>query len=439
LEPKNLFARAAFCDVTPRGRAVWLAGSATRKHPVSAVLDCVEISAVLLEDSGIRCLFLSFDLLAVGRELQDLVLARLAKWGFSAGEIVLLASHTHTAPATDSACFRLGSPDDGYVNSLAEAAENLAVNILRDEPEPVALEVSRGELDHSIHRRLRWRFPTLSRADGLRFTSVCMAPNRQGPTDEIATVLLLRRATSGTVLGIIWHYTCHPTAVVPDNVISSDFPGAVRGVLRKHFGEVPCIFAQGFCGDIRPNIRLVQRPTSIRERLAAIASSLISGPSVPATTVEGWRRWSADLAAKVLAIAQGNPIVASTSRLATGSASVPLGEFFRGSIPDKDFSIYIAQIGGDVEVVALSAEPSVEWQGLINEAIPIRPGTIRLYVGYLGTMFGYLPTPAQIHEGGYEVTGFQSFFGLRGQFNSERIAPVVTACVKEAFKMAKQA
>jgi hypothetical protein len=54
-------------------------------------------------------------------------------------------------------------------------------------------------------------------------------------------------------------------------------------------------------------------------------------------------------------------------------------------------------------------------------------------VGYLGSVFGYLPTAAQVAEGGYEVEGFQPLFGLSGHFESSRIEEVVSACVKSAF------
>ena len=62
----KLFARAASCDVTPRDRPVRLAGDAMRKAPVTTILDPIEISAVLLECAGHRCLIFSFDIMIVG-------------------------------------------------------------------------------------------------------------------------------------------------------------------------------------------------------------------------------------------------------------------------------------------------------------------------------------------------------------------------------------
>ena len=67
---------------------------------------------------------------------------------------------------------------------------------------------------------------------GFQLTSVTFSPNPSGPKDERATVILLRMTDGGQPLAVIWHYTCHPTAVIPDTVISSDYPGAVRLALR---------------------------------------------------------------------------------------------------------------------------------------------------------------------------------------------------------------
>ena len=115
----------------------------------------------------------------------------------------------------------------------------------------------------------------------------------------------------------------------------------------------------------------------------------------------------------------------------TGSAQIPLGDFFEGSSPDKPLAVQVVRIGEELEIVALSAEACVEWQRILDEAVPLPAGRIRLYAGYLGALFGYLPTAAQIPEGGYEVEGFQPLFGLSGRFESGRIGPAIAGCVRE--------
>jgi hypothetical protein len=420
--------------VTPRDRQVRLAGYALRTAPVSTVLDPIEISVILLEGSEHRCLIFSFDLMIVGSELQNIILDRLQRLGFRPDEVMLLASHTHNAPATDRACERMGKPDLKFVNDAAEAAENLVRQIQRQQPSEVSLAVLRGQLDHSINRRRYWPFPTVGRMHGFQLTSVAFSPNPSGPRNETATVALLRKA-DGQVLGAIWHYACHPTAVIPDDVISSDYPGAVRLALRERFGEIPCLFVQGFCGNVRPNIKPSGKNTDWRERLRRMIRIVAFGNLFPTLAAEDWTRWSRSLAAGVAGIAQVDPVKTfSPAKLQTGSAGIPLGGFFSGSVPDKMLTAQVVRLGEELEIVALSAEPSVEWQRILDEAVPIPPMRIRLYAGYLGALFGYLPTAAQIAEGGYEVEGFQPFFGLSGHFDAGRIGAAVTDCVKSAFE-----
>ena len=434
-----MLARAASCDITPRDRPVRLAGYALRQAPATIVLDQIEISVVWLECAAQRCLIFSFDLMIVGSELQSMIMTRLQRLGFAAGEIVLLASHTHYAPATDRACARLGVPDVHFVDQLAAAAEDLVRQMQQADPLDISWEVFQGHLKHSINRRRNWPFPTIGRTYGWRLRSVSMAPNPSGPRDELATVVLLRKLDDGQVLAALWHYTCHPTAVVPENVVSADYPGAVRAAMRQRFGEIPCVFVQGFCGDIRPDIR-VSQPIGWRERMRRAFRTIVSGPSFARPSPEDWMRWSKGLARAVCDIAQGSPrSVFSPKSLRTGSAAIALSSFFAGDTPDKPLAAVVIAIGEELEIVALSAEACVGWQGILGQAVPVRPGTIRLYAGYLGALFGYLPTAEQVPEGGYEVEGFQPLFGLSGRFLGDQIGPAIGKCVRSAFENPRQA
>jgi hypothetical protein len=430
----GMFARAAVCDVTPRERPVRLAGYAARHTPTATVLDPIEISAILLECSGRRLLIFSLDLMIVGSELEALILSRLAPLGFQSDEILLLASHTHNAPATDRACTRCGVPDDRFVSDAAVASEGLVRRMLRERPTKISMDIFCGSLNHAINRRRPWPYPTLNRTYGFKLRSVAFSPNPWGPKDENATIILLRRTDNGRPLAALWHYACHPTAVVPNDVISADYPSAVRATLRQRFGDIPCVFAQGFCGDIRPNITPAPRKYSVRERVKRLARVAASGNLFPVVSSADWIAWSQSLAGAVGAIVEGNP--AETMRpeiLRIGAASIPIDRFFTGSSPDKLLSIRAIEIGHAIEMIVLSAEATVEWQRVLDGILPRAPGRLRLYVGYLGEVFGYLPTAVQAKEGGYEVEGFQPLFGLSGHFEADRIEPAVAGCVKTAF------
>ncbi len=429
-----MLACAASCDVTPRDRPVRLAGYAARTEPVSVILDSIEISAVLLEAGGRRCLIFSFDLMIVGAELQQAIHARLAAHGFAPAEIMLLASHTHFAPATDRACVALGVPDERFVADLAVAAENLLKQMQQGHPAESRVEIRRGRLNHSVNRRRHWPFPTVGRTYGLRMSATVMAPDRQAATDELATVILLRRTEDDAVIAAIWHYTCHATAVTPYEVVSADFPGAVRRVLRRRFGDIPFVFAQGFCGDISPRIASDGPQGSVGDRLRRLVRKMMSGPTFPSYAAGDWKRWSDSLAATVAAIAEQPPETADAPvTLSIAASQIPLADFFDGTAPDKPLTVQALRLGAACELVAVSAEVTVEWQSILDSMLPADEGTMRLYAGYLGTVFGYLPTPRQIGEGGYEVTGFQRLFGLSGNFDAGKIVPAVIGCAKRAI------
>jgi len=257
-----------------------------------------------------------------------------------------------------------------------------------------------------------------------------MAPEPDGATDERATVILLRRTDNDTVMAAIWHYACHATAVVPPNAVSADFPGAVRRALRRQLGDVPCVFVQGFCGDISPKI--MRAPSPLSSRLRSLMRLPITGPTFPSSTPDDYIRWSEGLAAAVVRIAQSRmDRPPATGSLATGLADVALSSLFQGRTPDKPLTVQTLRLGA-IELMALSAEVTMEWQPILESKVPPRDGTLRLYAGYLGTLYGYLPTPDQIRQGGYEVTGFQHLFGLSGRFDADKIVPAVVDCVKRA-------
>ncbi len=278
-----MFARAAHCDLTPRDRPVRLAGYASRQTPVSAILDGIEISALLLEGGGRRSLLLGFDLMIVGAELADLIQSRLGRLGFRPDEVMMLASHTHCAPATDSACARLGTPDTRFIDDAADAVDKLARKILTDRPREISVDIFRGNLDHSINRRRYWPFPTYDRTQGLQWSSVTFSPYPAGPRDEQATVILIKSADDAP-LAAFSHYTCHPTSVVPTDTISADYPGAIRSLLRVHFGDIPCLFAPGFCGDITPRLVPSEQRQTLGERFARLRRMIIAGYTVPTVT-----------------------------------------------------------------------------------------------------------------------------------------------------------
>ena len=392
--------------------------------------DPLEINALLFNSGEKRCLLMSFDLLYVGgafeRQLRGALAARYA---FADSEIVLFASHTHFAPPTDASLPELGPCDHPYAACVLEAALELVSQLVSESSASFTLEVRRGELAHSVNRRRPRRMPSYTRSSGLSFPRATFAPNPAGPRDPTATVITFLDSATRRPIAAIWHYACHPVGHTPSNMTSADFPGAGREALRRVFGQnLPVLYLQGFCGDLRPNIE-PRRSDHWREALRNAALNILAGTELPQATEATWRTWVSSLSEGVSAIAAGPPqFVEQPARLASACVTVPVGSIFEGSIAREAMRVCGLSIGRQVEILALGAEPSVGWQRRLTDALG-EPKGLRLYVGYCGDVFGYLPLPEQVDEGGYEVKESQRLFGLRGRYRKAELERTVTTAV----------
>src|SRR5262249_52374031 len=84
---------------------------------------------------------------------------------------------------------------------------------------------------------------------------------------------------------------------------------------------------------------------------------------------------------------------------------------------------YLA-FGQRFQILFLSAEPSADYVTFLAKVF-----AGAWMIGYLGDVFGYLPTDEQIPQGGYEVEEFLEVFGLNGRWigrNNETLANLIS-------------
>jgi hypothetical protein len=405
--------------VEPAAFPVAIAG-----HGAGAVADSgadpLEINALLLTCNERKCLLISFDLLYVGGPLEQQLRTELSgRYGLTRSDVLLFASHTHFAPPTDPTLPALGPYDSAYAAKVAVAVADLAAELFAAPATACRLETRRGMLAHSVNRRRpRWA-PTYTRSRGWSFDRVAFGRHESGPRDDTATLVRVAAAGSGATVAIFWHYACHPVGRVPTNVTSADFPGVARRALRLvESAEVPVLYLQGFCGDIRPDIE--QRPArNLQERLRNFASAVAAGTYLTGGTEQGWEAWASSFDAGITRIAAAAPVIVDHPvGMSSAHDSVRLQEFFEGSSAREALHLWGVRVGRQLELYAFGAEPSIEWQNRLSAALG-SPAGVRLYCAYCGDVFGYLPAPEQIAQGGYEVAAFQGLFGMAGRFNAE--------------------
>lgn len=386
----NVSLRSGFADITPE-RPIPLAGYVDRPAPFDAVHQALEVNAIVL-GRATECplIIASFDLLYVGSIITHAVEEHLrSRHGIPAAHVLLAASHTHFAPATDPNKPMIGIADPAYGAFAAERTIELLDRLLAGPETHVRLTTSRGKACHAVNRRR-------PKDDGVEF-----APHLRGRRDETIDVLHCNTETGPSAL--VWRYTCHPVARPQRSTLSPEYPGTVRAALRKQYGsQTAVLFLQGFCGDIRP------RSLAVTPGWRGWIERLTNKVAFRSFSPDEWDRWADGLARCVVSATHGRQR-ALTSEMTAEMAVAPLSEFVADAPPGATLTVRRLSIGG-LRLTALSAEPSLPLADVVGGD---------WVIGYAGDVFGYLTSTRQRAEGGYEAEGFLPLVGLHGPMTSD--------------------
>lgn len=402
--------RAAVTDITPSW-PVPLGGYSGSSCPFVGIRSRLEAQASLIVSAdGVTVLVVSFDLLYVGARLRDHILAWASQHGIEQSAVWLAASHTHFAPATDKSKPALGAVDDRYMRWLLDQVSQLLDRVLSAEAGPVSVEFSRLPWAANVNRRRRWRWPTLSRR-GVRLSgATVMAPAPNVPCDS--DLVVVRFVDSdGRCLGVWWKYACHPVGCPDTRNVNAEFPGRVRDTVRSTLAcsDLPVMFMQGFAGDVRPNIAGTTDTRGVFRRLR-------SGPSFGQASIDQWSAWANGIAQAVAGMWRAGQWCRVSPSLRADSVSLALSELLSyektAGTTQENLVIQRMVFGDRLELIGGNAEfcsPWLRWG---------TPGMDTIHVGYLGDVFGYLPSETQVRYGGYEVEEFMKAFGIRGYWLS---------------------
>jgi hypothetical protein len=356
--------------------------------------DALEANILILHQDGDRAVVISVDALFVGRKLSDAIVETCVTAGVPQERILIVASHTHSAPAMEEDKPLLGEVDAAHVGRVTQNIVATLKDALAERPILATAAVGRVQLSASVNRRRPWLLPQYSRRDGLVFDRVVMAPNPAGPVDPMLTAIVLRGGARRTV---IWHYACHPVSFPDSLAISAEYPGVVRTRLRSVFGaNTAVLFLQGFAGDIRP-------PNGeSAPSLGRLCRTVAQGPGLADMTLFAWQSWSQRVArAAERACHDAQPL--KPGAIAGARSTVPLASLLQDAPAGRAIELQRLRILGE-DIVAVSAEPLVA----LKEFCPRRA----LCVGYIGDVFGYWPRTSYLPAGGYEVNAFKKPFGV---------------------------
>jgi hypothetical protein len=338
--------------------------------------------------------------------------------GAPAQNIVLAATHNHSGPQTSGRFApSLGLPDPRFSSFLEDALLRAAASA-EASLEPVTIRRYRGTHRLGLHRR--------ARIDG----EIRLAANPYGPTDPELSVVAFERV-DGSPHSCLVHYACHPV-ISSANLISGEFPGAAMRALEERTGAVS-LFLQGCSGDINPTDRDLTRFASGGEDEIDRCGLTLADQVLSVFTATGEELVPVPIRSEVLDLPLMFESIPSDAELISASMRPGVdGEWGRELLADPSLrhpaatlAIRRLDIAEKLSLLAMNAEVVVEY-GLFAKAISA--GAV-LPVSCCNGMIGYVPTAAQIAEGGYEPNGSTSYFLLPSRFS-----PAIEVDVRQAMK-----
>ncbi len=406
-------------------------GYGSRVGCAAGVHDDLAAQALVITDGTRKLVLCGVDLLAIGKRIADEICAAVAAQSdIAADEILIGATHTHSAPAFN--IFATPREDakltaDRSLEWERAMPEKVAAAILAANRalEPAVLKTARARFTLGTNRRLR-------RADG----KIQLAANYAGVADADAIAIGAYRKGGGAI-GVLLNYPCHGVVLCEDNLLySRDWMGFAideleRGAPRGAGAAPIAIFMQGATGNIDPRSRGSFAVAADYGRAAgsALAAALASAPTLDAAEIQG-RRIELKLKLKPTgdALAAARDCAAQTEaslanhRGGDGYQLKRLRDHHQQSLDalrtlealeeinrrDKRVDLGRGEMTtsmsvftlGELAIIGLPGEAFVEF-GLALRANPYFAHTI--VACYCNDLIGYLPTREAYPQGGYEV------------------------------------
>ena len=389
----------SIADITPV-KPVPLSGFGFRKGNFESVRSPLNLRCFLFRYSEIDIVIFSADILCWGRDTvancKNLLEEKYPNAGRS--RFLFLATHTHCAPSVSYYLSRaIGEADREYIalveHKILETVTEAASHI-----RPVRGVLYTGKTDIAINRRLKTE------------QGCIMAPNPAGPKNDDIKLIEFRAADSdatfkeGDSVAVWACASCHPTASGENRVDREFF---VRGLDYYLDGSRALgAFLQGCCGDVRPD--LIKDGEFFRGSLDLESEELA-------------RRFAEEL--KSAGSGQGTPLRFNSKELFSCSAAeLPfntdfphrnrntfialedaIGEWARCFMdapvpPFMPLGLSLFNLSQEIAFLFFSGEIVSEYSLYCREL-----STGQVWAGaYADGMTTYIPTAAQVKEGGYE-------------------------------------
>lgn len=403
-------------------------------------LDPLKAKAIVLRDGDTGAAFVGCDLIGIATDLSREVRKRASeKTGISASNIVISATHSHTAPDyMKELWLHLGGDKQdplrkAYIEKLIESLVVVIANA-SDAAKPASLEYGSAtqQTPVAFNRRFVMRDGSVQTWQNFQNRDVVRAA---GPIDpEIG--LLTIRDEAGKPLGILSNFALH-LDTVGGVKWSADYPFFIEQTLRQAtHSDLISIFGTGCCGDINhSNPRSRDRNKvdfignsigeSIQKQLGQLEplehSDLVVKSRVVKLPLEDATKDEVARSIQILAAANRKEKVAFLDHVtaykklildqlrhrepyANTSEHITWGlsRSLAGVGETLPVDVTVITLGRDVAIVCLPGEVFVELGLAIKQGSPFRTTLVIELSNSVETI--YVPNRAAYAGGSYEVT-----------------------------------
>jgi neutral ceramidase len=419
---------------------VELAGYGPDLHRYSTdIHDPLTAQALVLDDGHCKAAIIALDVIGVaGPFVSDVRRQIETRTGIPAANVMIAASHCHTAPTLVP--FReWGTPDPDYVRRVARQLVQATKTSARH---LVPVQVSAGRTDHAA---LAW--------------------NRTGRPEVDPTVEVIRidHRSSGEPLAILVHYACHLVTLGPVSHVSADYAGVVRQHLRERYPDSTILFLNGACGDIDPvtnrevwgqgTFEDVERiGNALGEAAWHAAESTTAHEDVVIRTAQrrtllDYHMPSADTVREKIEYYRNQLDEVGSGRQPFGAVteSVDMPAFWLGYFEaldrrlksgeqptSEEIELQALYLGDDVLLLGIPAEVYTH-EGVLIRQQSRCPHT--LVVGYANGLVGYIPPVEEFEKATYAALLAAAVYDhppFRADVADTLVATAMGLCVKEA-------
>lgn len=393
---EGLQAGVARVDLTPpEDLQASLGGYGERmSRPAEGLHDRLFAKALVVGDGSKRFALVTADILAFPPPFKSALVERLSEAGWTADQIMLLPSHSHTAIDMSAINSKniFGVPQIGiYQPKLLELVLTQIERAVLDasrEPVPVVLGTSSKQLDGFNRNRRR----------------------DDGPIDSQLIVTRID-TRDGRPLAILFNFTAHPTIMQAEHMqFSGGWPGQAQRTLEALVGSgVTAMYFNGAQGDQSP----ISRPDSGPSRWEAAERY---GRELG---IQVWKTWQATKTTHDVPLdyhAQSIDLPRPTWHTdfkQTGGDEYNLTEVLLNKMlplicPPKTTSISLQL--GQLLIIGIPGEATAELGLKIKSEAAKSPVAPHVAVGGLADQWiSYILTEDEYRDGGYEAS--VSFYG----------------------------